>query len=306
MAHGRSARGTDLKALNEALSHHVRFALPCPALADCLAGYHGYEIRAAPGDRFEEVFFPAWANIRFVMSEGRWAMRYGERTIDPIPNAALFGPTSMAGIAEFGAGQMFGVGVTPLGWARLIGGDASRFVDQIVPLDTIFGSGVDTLASRLRTVSGDFEAAVDILEDFLLERLATARPVPPGVTRIMALLNSPEIGSVEEAAAAAGLPEWQLTRLCRRVFGFPPKRLMRRARFMRSMMALREPSARPWTERIEDSYHDQSHFIRDCHDFLGMSPSQFLARPQPIANTSFAERTRVLGAPAQALDRKAH
>jgi AraC-like DNA-binding protein len=284
-------------------SHDVRFARPCTALADCLAGYHSYDIRLPAGEAREEVFFPAWANIRFKLSGNDWAMRYGETRIDPIPMPALFGPTSCAGFAEFSGGHMFGVGITPVGWARLIGGDASRFTDAIVPLEIVLGVDAATLDERIAANAGDFEAMVEILETYLLARLARSRPATAELARIMDLLNNPGIESVEQAAERLAMPVWQFTRLCRRNFGFAPKRLMRRARFLRTLMTLREPSPLPWTERIEESYHDQSHFIRDCHDFLGMAPGQFLARAQPVANTSFAERTRVLGAPAQALQR---
>jgi AraC-like DNA-binding protein len=230
-------------------------------------------------------------------------MRYGDVRFDPIPSMALFGPTGRAGFATLTGGQLFGVGLTPVGWARLIGGDASRMTDRIVPLETVLGADAAMLAARLGEVRDDFDAMVTVLETWLIGRLARSRPAPPELAEIMDLLNSPAIESVEAAAMRLDMPVWRLTRLCRRHFGFAPKRLMRRARFMRTMMVLREPSSLPWTARIEDSYHDQSHFIRECRDFLGMTPGQFLARHQPVADTSFAERSRTLGAPAQALDR---
>jgi AraC-like DNA-binding protein len=295
-------RITDSQTHDQAPSHDVRFARPVPALAECLAGYHSYDVRLPPGTVGEEIFFPAWANIRFQLTGKRWAMRYGEKRIDPIPHISLFGPTSCAGFAEFSGGHMFGVAITPVGWARLIGGDASRLIDEIVPLETVIGAEAAMLAERIAAVREDFDAMVDILQSWLLDRLARSRPMPE-LARIMDLLNSPAIESVEQAAERVDMPAWQFTRLCRRNFGFAPKKLMRRARFLRTLMILREASPLPWTERIEESYHDQSHFIRDCHDFLGMTPSQFLARAQPVAKTSMAERTRVLGAPAQALHR---
>lgn len=298
------SRGIDTDSRAAALpSHDVRFARPAPALADCLAGYHSYDVRLPPGETREEIFFPAWANIRFQLTGRSWAMRYGARRIDPIPTPSLFGPTGCAGFAEFSGGRLFGVGVTPVGWARLIGGDASRFTDAILPLKTVLGPDAAMLDQRITAARDNFEAMVEILETYLLARLARSRPASPALARIMDLLNSPGIESVEQAAERLAMPVWQFTRLCRRNFGFPPKRLMRRARFLRTLMALRDSPSPPWTDRIEQSYHDQSHFIRDCHDFLGMAPGRFLARAQPVASTSFAERTRVLGAPAQALQR---
>ena len=50
---------------------------------------------------------------------------------------------------------------------------------------------------------------------------------------------------------------------------------VRRARFLRSLHAIRraEPSER--TAAIDPGYTDYSHFVRDSHAFLGMSPQAF-------------------------------
>jgi len=287
---------------NHPLQHHVRFAASSPSLARYISGYHGYVIDTAPGARSEETFFPAWAVICFQISGERWAMRIGGRRFDPIPGASLFGPTTYAGFAEFGAGVMIGAGITPCGWARLIGRDASTLTDQIVPLSTLFGDRAAALHAEIIGARG-FDDQIAVLERFLLARLTESAPEPPEIFEIQQLLADPAIGWVEQASAALGMPGWKFARLCRRYFGFPPKRLIRRARFIRTMMKLHENPALGWTDLLDPAYHDQSHFIRDCRDFFGMTPGQILARTQPVGATSMAERTRVLGAPVQVLQR---
>ena len=56
-------------------------------------------------------------------------------------------------------------------------------------------------------------------------------------------------------------------------------------------------------EVLDLGYHDQSHFIRDAHEFLGMAPGDFLRMPRPINAASTRLRRAMLGAPAQALHR---
>lgn len=284
------------------LPHQVRFARASESLARYLAGYHDYLIESAPGARFEEIFFPAWANIRFQLSGEHWAMRIAGVRFDPIPPASLFGPTGYAGFSEFGRGQILGVGITPCGWARLIGGDASALVDQIVPLTAILGDTALVLHADI-AAAASFEDRVQVLDAFLQARLDAAPPEPAEIHRIQELLVDPQIGTIEEVIAAIDMPRWRFNRLCRRYFGFPPKRLLRRARFMRTMMALRTRPDLDWIDLLDPQYHDQSHFIRDCRDFVGMTPGQVLARAQPVGATSMAERTRILGAPVQALQR---
>jgi hypothetical protein len=46
----------------------VNFSLPTPQLRAYVSGYHRYELVRGPGEeRFEDVFFPAWSNIRFTL-----------------------------------------------------------------------------------------------------------------------------------------------------------------------------------------------------------------------------------------------
>lgn len=61
-------------------------------------------------------------------------MRLRRRRFDPTPPAALFGPSGHAGYVDAPRSTLVGIGVTPRGWARLFGGDASLLADRVVPL----------------------------------------------------------------------------------------------------------------------------------------------------------------------------
>ena len=283
------------------ISHQVAFSAPSPALAPYLAGFHSYDVVVTPGATHEEIFLPAWVNLRAQVAGGEWAMTIGTQNFDPVPKLALFGPTSQAGFARVETGRIIGVALMPRGWARLIGGDASTYADRIVPLDEVVGAEDSAALGTALAQSDDFAAQVAAFEDFLLRLLASRPAEPEAVGAIEALLLEPEVRSVAEAAARLGLPLWQFARIAKRHFGFAPKLLIRRARFVRTLLALRHANGHRWSALVGDAYVDQSHFIRDCHDFLGMTPGQFVARFQPVGEASLAERARVLGAEAQAL-----
>lgn len=302
MKRGHGEDGGPVERHADPLPHKVYFARAAEPLARYLAGYHSYVIESAPGARFEEIFFPAWVNIRFQSWGERWAMRIAGVRFDPIPTPSLFGPTGYAGFSEFGRGATIGVGITPCGWARLFGGDVSGLTDRIVPLDTLLGDLAHTLQARI-AATDIFEEQVAILEAFLLERLELHPPEPAEIYALQQLLTDPRIETVDQAIGAIGIARPRFIRLCRQHFGFAPKRLIRRARFMRTLMALREKPGLHWADLLDPAYHDQSHFIRDCQDFVGMAPGQILARALPVGATSMDERKRVLGAPVQALQR---
>ncbi|HYZ47919.1 MAG TPA: helix-turn-helix domain-containing protein [Sphingomonas sp.] len=271
----------------------VEFWLPDPRLNGLVSGYHCYAVTVPEGERHHDVFFPSWANLRFHSAADVWRVRFGERSFD-VPAASLFGPTSRAGYSESGPGAMIGAGLTPLGWHRLTRRAAADFADRVVPLQEILGADANELAEAAR--------APDLKERFdavFLRLLSEPRPDEARITEIHHYLMEPV--SVPEMADRVGLSQRTLNRIALSAFGFGPKLLIRRARFLRSLMALRDAPTESWALRIESSYYDHSHFNRDAQEFLGMSPTEFMRLPKPLNDASARLRTRILGAPMQAL-----
>jgi len=276
------------------------FRLPAEALRPYASAYHFVAVAPASGGVIEDLFYPGWANLRFTLGGDGWAARIGDVPFAPVPHAALFGPTSRAATVRVRRGTLAGIGLTPLGWARLFDSDASAFADRIVDLDILLGEESRALLGQLRAAAGDDDRAA-LFDAWLARRLAS-RPEPDDlVLAVHRMLMSPDIVRVEEAAAGLGISSRQLIRVARRLFGFAPKLLLRRQRFMRTLMALREPDPRPWVERLDAGYHDQPHFVRDCHRFLGMSPTRFFALPRPILEASTTARAALLGQGSQSL-----
>src|SRR5204863_70742 len=141
------------------------------ALAGLVSGYHLYAIETARDARHRDVFQPAWANLRFLLTAGStWRVRVGEGGWQRVSGCALFGPSSHVTWSESTSGIV-------------------------------------------------------------------VRVAPPA----------------ERALA------------------------------------------------IDPGYTDYSHFVRDAHEFLGMSPQAFLKLDNPLFVQSAKLRSAVLGAPAQAL-----
>lgn len=57
----------------------MRYWKPAQALAGLVSGYHLYAIRAPPDKPHCDVFQPAWAKLRIVLTPGtEWSIRVGE------------------------------------------------------------------------------------------------------------------------------------------------------------------------------------------------------------------------------------
>ena len=284
----------------DALAFTLHYWQPDPRLRGLVSGYHRYALDPGPGRRHADVFYPAWANIRLQTSGTPWSMRIGARDYPALPPAAAFGPTSRASFCESATGSLVGIGLTPLGWTRMTRMPADKIADRVLPLADVLGSDADVLHAAIAD-AGDDEIA-PVLDAFLVRRLLTPRRQDAAVAAIHRYLLAPHPVGVADAIERLGLPQWTLNRLSRSAFGFTTKLLLRRTRFLRSLMLLRDTGDQPWAARIGSDYYDCSHFVRDAHEFLGMSPRDFLALPKPMNDASTRLRAEILGAPAQALD----
>lgn len=284
----------------------MRYWQPAPALRTLVSGYHLYRIGNSDGERQSDVFQPAGPILRFTWgAPGGWRVRPPRGAWQDVPPVALFGPTSGATWSQSGPGTTIGFGILPRGWARLARGAASDWTNRVAEPGDLLRLNLRGLAASLDGVQSD-----DAVPAILDAALAEAMPWPSQNEKVIAdfeeALLEQGITNVEQLADRIGRPRRNTERLAKRVFGLSPKKLIRRARFLRSLHALGDSAkdgASASARAIDYGYTDYSHFIRDAHAFLGMSPQAFLKMDNPLLRQSLALRKKVLGAPAQALAR---
>lgn len=276
----------------------IGFHRPCAVFADLVTSYYIVTV-SDPSIVAEDLLHPEWANIRFCVG-GLWSMPGGGGDFAQAPDALLFGPTSRARPVRCGSGRIVGIGLTPIGWACIVGGVAARLADQIADPRIVHGRHVDDLLAGLAAAQSEAEMA--LLLDAYIGRVVRPLPVTVALTRAAhrALLD-PAIETVEGFADAIGVTQRQLSTLCRRDFGFAPKLLLRRQRFLRTLGTLRERPDQPWASLLDAAYVDQSHFIREFRRFMGMTPNAYFAMPRLMLRPAQAARDRALGAPLQGL-----
>ena len=237
------------------------------------------------------------------MLSGDWTVRVGNTVISTATTAAvIYGPTSRTiKLTATPPSEAVSVGILPLGWTHLIGLSAARFADRLAPLSEVFPDTATSLRRALQDADSD-DAKRSVLDDIFLS-LGAQRAEPSSLLlRAHQLILDPAITTAEEFAAGLGRSGRQVSRLSREMFGFSPKLLLRRQRFLRSLTVLRTNHGRPWSELIDPAYYDHSHFVRDFRRFMGMSPSQYYALPRLMVDHAARMREQQIGQSHQGFD----
>ncbi|PCG15522.1 MULTISPECIES: AraC family transcriptional regulator [Sphingomonas] len=254
----------------------ARFEMPAPALRGLVGSYHVFDSEKEWRDGVKPWLLPSWPAIRFILAPDTIALTIGSRRYDPMPVAALYGNASRAMQMTTHGGVTIGVDLTPLGWSRLFDARADDHRDRVVPLDTLLPAGwVACALDRLRASDRSTQVKA-ILDDLLL---AIVRPPGRDDDQIVALhrlIADEDTRDLTSAAASLGMSPAALRRLSTRYFGFPPKTLLIRTRFVRSLVRMMLAGGGANYAAMAPTYFDASHFLRDADRFLGMTPRRFL------------------------------
>ena len=280
----------------------VRFFPPPVDLDGCFTSFYRASFNVNDAGRVRDHLQPEWGNLRFFSGDAPTASIPGGATLDRARFTAT-GPSSLPTEFHLGTTRMWGIGLFPLGWAKFMRAPAAELANGLVdgdvhPAYRNFAGLGDTL----------FEAEPDDDREYgiIIEHFRALNATHPEEGRILAVhaaLVDPAVDSVAQLSDRAGISQRTLERLCHRFFGFSPKRLLRRQRFMRSLADFMLHARNNWTAAIDPHYHDQAHFVRDFRAFMTMSPSEYAALDHPIVGAFMKERARIWGTAAQTLDR---
>ena len=248
-----------------------------------------------------DALHPEWANLR-IISGSTPVSRIGKQTLKGA-DCIITGPSSLPLDFSIGQARFWGIGLLPLGWATFVGQPADEFANT---MNDGRRSGLFThfveLADALLSNAGSEKEQLAKIEQFFRSEVPRFGKEDPRISAIHAALIEPALPQVSEMAEQCSLNQRTLERLCRKHFGFPPKLLLRRQRFMRSLAQFMLDPSLGWIGAIDSLYFDQSHFVRDCQQFLGMSPSQYAATDHPVIVGFMRERMRMHGSAVQTLD----
>lgn len=270
-----------------------------PDLAPYLAGY--YCTRIAPGAEVEDWMSPEEANLRAGVADV-YRASIGPGDLTDVPPVIISGPTDRGTHVRVSSGDFWGVGLTPAGWARFIGLNASDFANrnddlanypELSPIRDMF----------LRVIGGELDdEAVIGLFNATFRSLIGERPHHESTIHAVHLaIASGRITTSSHLASMAGMNLRTFERFCKRQFGFPPAALQRRQRFLRSLgRYMLDPSMR-WVNSLDHGYSDQAHFIREFRAVMGMTPSDYAEKPHPLVGAAVRVTNKAAGVAMQAL-----
>ena len=257
---------------------------------------------AGDAEPLSELLPPQWATIRWA-AQGRWRTRVGSAVVEAEAGSSpiVFGPMSRAYRVEIeppAAGWV--LGLQPLGWAWLFSIPAAALADRAGPLESMLESAT---AARIfdALLAPTDESRIAALNAVFLDRLARRRSPEGSLPHAHEALADPVVGTTDAFARRLGLSARQAARLSSDAFGFPPKLLLRRQRFLRTLLAMKSHDDQPWANLLDPAYCDQPHFVRDFRYFMGCSPSAYFAEPRRLLRASVEARAAALGAPMQGL-----
>jgi AraC-like DNA-binding protein len=280
----------------------VRFYPAPPDLEGCFSSFYSATFTVADGKRVKDLLQPEWANLRFFAGDFPDARIPGS---DMLSGARLTatGPSSLPAHFELGNTRMWGVGLFPLGWAKFCRGPATEMANRVVDGEThvAFANFAPLARELFDECPDDQRELAKIVACF--RALNRTVPDEERILSIHTAMVDAAVANVADFSDHTGLERRTLERLCLRYFGFSPKVLLRRQRFMRSLALFMLENAASWSEAMDSHYHDQAQFVREFRSFMGMSPGAYAAREHPILGAFMKERARVWGAAAQTLDR---
>lgn len=284
---------------------NTRFFRPSAEVAPYISSFYIIDFAIGPDEVVTDWLHPEWGNIRFAQDD-RWSICM-DGEFQALPPQVGTGPTSHTiGFRVQGPTRIWGVGLLPRGWLRLMDAPANGLADTTIECTP--NSPFAEFVGLREAVFGkhpDPEAEAGRINEFLRAMLAK-RPPHEDEARIRNIHTSlfdDSIRSVADLAARNNISSRSLERVSLRAFGFPPKLLMRRQRFLRSLSQFLLNPSLAWIRTLDADYVDQAHFVRDFKKFMRMSPSAYAALDHPVLGSATRVRTVTAGAPVQALHR---
>jgi AraC-like DNA-binding protein len=289
--------------VSQSVTIKVRFHVPPEGLRRYFTTFYVTDIAVAAGATVHDTLQPEWANLRFFSGSKPDSWIKDDKHLVGT-DFTVSGPSSRSINFRLGTTRLWGIGLLPLGWARYVARPAGEAANLIAdghkhPVFAPFVPLAGSLFGEQPDEAGELARIIAFFEAF------PSRPVPDEA-RILAIhsaLIDPQLVTVTELVEQVGTSQRTVERLCHRHFGFSPKLLLRRQRFMRSLAQFMLDPSLKWIGAMDSSYHDQAQFVRDFHEFMSMTPREYAAMPHPILDKFMHERARIHGAAVQTLDR---
>jgi AraC-like DNA-binding protein len=239
---------------------------PDPLRPWLFRGPEGWAQTRGGGSELREVPFPG---VPLILNLGSpWEV--DDRVLDSFAAGLGTAPSTVLGQPAWACIELR---LTPLGAFRLFGMPMHELANRAVELELLMPE-THALEGRLRDAT-TWDERFDLVDSFLLRRIAESRPPDPGVAWSWRhLYETHGCTPIGPMATELGWSHRRLIARFREQIGLSPKALARVMRFDRAVAALRGPAG--LAEIAYDcGYADQAHLTREFSELAGLSPKRF-------------------------------
>ncbi len=252
-----------------------------------------YYLATTDEEAFEDLERADIAQYRFLL-EGEVEIVFGTGASQKLFPVSVMGPRTKASrIKIHGPGRVFGVGLLPAGWAAFTQQPADKFANTAINAVDLFGDRVLENLQKLKAMSR-IEDMAKVMTDNAERFAESAKSVPHWFIRAvdhwLEQRLSPDIADLE---TATNLSRRQIERLCRQIYGSPPKVLVRKYRALRTANAIARGDG-DWQDFIDEGFYDQAHCIREIKEFVGITPAAVRQHASRLTSKTF-DRSQLMG-----------
>lgn len=160
----------------------------------------------------------------------------------------------------------------------------SGFLNRLIPVEDVFGQVMKKWESLLIEKKTDQER-IQLLDRLLVKEV---RPLPADWEALKMAINlfktGTEDSSLQLICHRTGWHYKKLERTFLKAVGYTPKHYGRITRFNRAIRKMKNGTLSLTEIGYDCGYFDQSHFIRDFHQFAGTTPGHFQSEEHMIAD----------------------
>lgn len=263
---------------------------PAAGLERWVGRFYVTIVGAPPEHRLDCGLLSDFACIR-IQLRGKWEAVTADGLQTSERAAMLFGPHSQRmPISVTGSFISAGVFLRP-GVCHALGGpDIAQLTDRLATF-TDLGMPESRWLDLFDSADSpeDWVRAMEHEMRSLIAERALREPDPISARFEAAAFTDPTV-NIARLADELGVEQRRLERIVRRDFGLTPKQVLKRARALDMASHLRGVADHDEAEAIALRYYDQSHLIREFTALFGMSPRQFVDRPQPLMTLGLETR----------------
>lgn len=184
-------------------------------------------------------------------------------------------------VESMGAAHCLQINFTPVGASRVFRMPLSELTDRVVDLEEVPALGMPWRALRGRLIEApSWPSRFALIDDLIAGRVGRGRAPPDAVVWAAERLSRHAgLCRIDELAREIGWSRRHFSALFRRDIGLGPKTFARLLRFNRVLELIGERPPLDWAGlAAEAGYADQSHLIRECVGFSGLTPSALVDR----------------------------